>query len=320
MRFFFGNLHGHSAVSDGEGTPDEGYDWARFAAGLDFYAITDHASLISPGEWRLVGESAAKKTVDGKFVALRGFEWSSWTFGHINVYGTSSYVNAKDLSDPDEFYAWLNRTGGLAQFNHPGRVAEAFQGLGYKAAVADNLFGIETGNKEHGNVGGRFLPFFSAGLRRGWRIAPTNNQDNHRLRTNSHRTVIIAPRLSRAALLDALRSRRCYSSDDPNLELRFKFGERWMGSQVVHDKGRVRLDVAVKDDEPINRVELRALDGKLVTARDVEGEAVKASFTIELTGHSGYFVVVRAEDTNEDDPDYTEQVAVSAPIWFFVGR
>jgi len=39
---FFGNLHSHTALSDGSGTPAEAYEHARDVAGLDFLAITEH--------------------------------------------------------------------------------------------------------------------------------------------------------------------------------------------------------------------------------------------------------------------------------------
>lgn len=38
---YLGNLHSHTSFSDGSGTPAEAYAAAR-AAGLDFFAITEH--------------------------------------------------------------------------------------------------------------------------------------------------------------------------------------------------------------------------------------------------------------------------------------
>jgi hypothetical protein len=42
VSIFFGNLHSHTALSDGSGTPAEAYEHARDVAGLDFLAITEH--------------------------------------------------------------------------------------------------------------------------------------------------------------------------------------------------------------------------------------------------------------------------------------
>jgi len=47
LRPYFGHLHSHSGISDGEGTPDEVLTWARDVVGVDFYGMTDHAEQMS---------------------------------------------------------------------------------------------------------------------------------------------------------------------------------------------------------------------------------------------------------------------------------
>jgi hypothetical protein len=42
LTVFFGNLHSHTSLSDGSGTPAEAYEHARDTAGLDFLALTEH--------------------------------------------------------------------------------------------------------------------------------------------------------------------------------------------------------------------------------------------------------------------------------------
>jgi hypothetical protein len=54
---FFGNLHSHTALSDGSSTPAEAYERARDVAGLDFLAITDSNRTIR-AMWRAVVTSA----------------------------------------------------------------------------------------------------------------------------------------------------------------------------------------------------------------------------------------------------------------------
>jgi len=58
-RVWFGMLHGHTTYSDGSGTPREAFAAAK-AAGLDFYAVTDHNThdaeegAASKGHWSRV--------------------------------------------------------------------------------------------------------------------------------------------------------------------------------------------------------------------------------------------------------------------------
>jgi predicted metal-dependent phosphoesterase TrpH len=50
-RRFKGNLHTHTANSDGDATPDEVVAWYR-DAGYDFLALTDHDLLTLPADHR----------------------------------------------------------------------------------------------------------------------------------------------------------------------------------------------------------------------------------------------------------------------------
>lgn len=319
MNFYFGNLHSHTSFSDGSGTPDQAFDWARYTAGFDFYAVTDHAEQVSSSEWNTTGASADAKNADGQFVALRGFEWSNPNFGHINVLNTSSYTGATDTYDPDDFYAWIDNNNGLAQFNHPGRESVTFQDLAFKASLYDNFYGIETGNKNVGNVNGEYLPYFSTALANGWRAAPVTSQDNHSLSTNSHRTVIIAPSLTRADLLEAIRERRLYSSDDPDMKVSFKSGDYWMGSNIVSSAGTYVFDVEVIDNEPITRIEFLNQQGTVLDTHypTAGATSVTTSFAADVSTYDCFYVKVYESDTNNDEPNYTRQITISAPIWVY---
>ncbi len=89
----WGDLHMHSALSDGTGTPDEIYAraWAR---GLDFAALTDHDTIVG---WRMLPSEHhelidATRLFDARddFIALHAFEWTTPPlpegYGHRNVY------------------------------------------------------------------------------------------------------------------------------------------------------------------------------------------------------------------------------------------
>lgn len=102
----WGQIHGHTIMSDGLGTPDEYYRYARDVSNLDFAAITDHGiwtdADIQPGDqkvdpnllrhyldkkaWRVIQESSRKYNEPGKFVTLLGYEWCSTKYGDKNIY------------------------------------------------------------------------------------------------------------------------------------------------------------------------------------------------------------------------------------------
>ncbi len=113
------DLHNHTLFSDGDGDPAAAFASMR-EHGLDVAALTDHAVLggalgvvasacgagctsvrgIDEESWERSAELADEADDPGSFTAIRGFEWSSPTLGHVNVWFGQQWI------DPE-------RTGGL---------------------------------------------------------------------------------------------------------------------------------------------------------------------------------------------------------------
>lgn len=139
---YFGNLHAHTAFSDGSGNPDEAFAHARDVAKVDFLAITEHNHLIGgkdatpeqrtaiytgPAKDALV-PAAANATVPGKFVAIYGQEFSTMSKGnHLNIFDIDNVIQLADVPNGDHaaLLKWLDKnrdsTGEIpiVQFNHP---------------------------------------------------------------------------------------------------------------------------------------------------------------------------------------------------------
>jgi hypothetical protein len=125
------DLHNHTLYSDGDGDPAQAFASMR-AAGLDVAALTDHATIrkafgeaeiACPGgacgglegmdevRWRATRDLADTANADHSFTAIRGFEWSSPTLGHMNVWFSQDWVDPLSTAG--------NTTGeGLAQYLH----------------------------------------------------------------------------------------------------------------------------------------------------------------------------------------------------------
>ena len=320
MNVYSGNLHSHTAYSDGTGTPAQVYQFAR-ASGLDFYAITDHSEQISPAEWQDTANASRAYNQDGKFAAMTGFEWSGGV-GHINVFNTASYRSTADSRTVDSLAAWTSANGGFGQFNHPasGISFNEFKLLGRNAQ--DTIRLIETGNSGAGNNTGFFYNYFIKALDSGWVVAPTSNQDNHSLKINCHRTGVVAPSLTRENITAALAARRVYSSDDQSMQLIFKCGADWMGSDLARDPGKQKFTVMVKDDEDIDSIQLVSNGGAVLqkVAFKTTEHYKKVLWEPEIDfqqPRAYYFVKVTERDTNNEDESHRgNQVAISAPIWF----
>jgi hypothetical protein len=83
-QIYWGDIHGHSGFSDGSGTPEHHFYYAKNVARLDFNALTDHgelAGLIIGGLDHL--EQAANEAHEpGTFVTFPGIEWTNTQTGH----------------------------------------------------------------------------------------------------------------------------------------------------------------------------------------------------------------------------------------------
>lgn len=124
------DLHNHTLYSDGDGDPALAFESMR-AAGLDAAALTDHSTVskalqdigtpcelggcglvgIDESRWQTTREIADANNREAAFTAIRGFEWSSPTLGHMNVWFSETWIDPLSTNG--------NTTGdGLGQFSH----------------------------------------------------------------------------------------------------------------------------------------------------------------------------------------------------------
>jgi hypothetical protein len=165
-QILFGDLHVHTTWSidaylyglplfSGEGAhpPADACDFARHCAGLDFYALTDHAEGLTPERWRASIASVrdcnarAGDPARPDLVAFAGWEWTQTGetpdthFGHKNVIlrGTAdSEVPTRPIS------ALADDTMQRARYLWAARMAEAALSVGPTRPYAAFLAWIRT--------------------------------------------------------------------------------------------------------------------------------------------------------------------------------
>ena len=91
---YYGHLHNHTTVSDGTGTDDEAYNYAKNVAGLDYFSTANHVGSIEEGEWAAIKAAADKYNEDDVFTAFWGFEWSG--SGDVTVINTDDYTTISE--------------------------------------------------------------------------------------------------------------------------------------------------------------------------------------------------------------------------------
>ncbi|MDD5502902.1 MAG: CehA/McbA family metallohydrolase [Candidatus Thermoplasmatota archaeon] len=364
MNVYFGNIHSHTLYSDAdEGMPEETLAWARDTVKYDFYAITDHSELFTipftnyenfpdmqpvlVNKWDDIGAKVDEFNKNGSFVAIRGFEWTSEEYGHINIFGTDTYttsypsmpvIGTTDWStDLNTLYTWIDEHNAFAQYNHPcdaeGSGAQNLGNFTYDQRVGDNFFAMETGNADLGNNDEYYYNYYHILLDNGWKMAPTNNLDNHHFNYTSHRTAVICKNLTRNDIMEGIKAKRVYSTDDPNMEILFSNGANWMGSTMNYTASVAVFTTVVLDDENITKLELIGNGGKVVAektfAAGQDSRIVSWMPIVNVTENGYFFLKVTEKDENNDEAQRynTElnvaekkdtggvQVAVTAPIW-----
>lgn len=299
MNHYRGTLHQHSSYSDGasDRIPADYMQQVK-DMGLDFVGATEHSDtydVFTPfgtgedcvetpdnfqtcfvpsgpeqiAKWDATLDQATAATNDD-FLAIRGFEWTSDRFGHINVYFSQNFSNAKTDggygASMESFWDWFTRdpldsvgTGGsgstnppyggggdgLAHFNHPGDkcVDESDAACDWNAYAMqpdarERLFGMELFNR--GRVD-RYLPFWFTALDAGWKVSPVGSEDEHGHDFGSEglpKTVTVASSLDEAGVKDAWLARRTYAQSAGNdFRLTVNAAGHPMGSTIECETG-----------------------------------------------------------------------------------
>ena len=294
------------------------------------YDMTQAASDSSRDLWKeYKGKVAAFNQSQSTIVAIGGFEmtWSGGP-GHINTFNTPGIVsrNNKTLNSKTNdagmkaYYALLSRGEGvdsISQLNHPGKTFGNFADFSYWDGVIDTrVYMVEVGNGE-GQIGaGGYYPSYEQyimALDKGWHVAPTNNQDNHKGKwgnANDARDVIITDNFTEEGIYAAIRERHMYATEDKNLEVTYTVNGNLMGTIIKDVPEKLTIEVTVNDPDihdSIKKVELVANSGRVVHTWDSAAELTKGSLSVELKPEYSYYFV----RVTEGDGD----LAVTAPVW-----
>ncbi len=84
-QIFWGEIHGHTEMSDGTGAFENLYYDAKHNGSLDFAAAADHACYFTDNQWEWMQDITNSFNKDGEFCTLVGYEWAG-NQGHRNIY------------------------------------------------------------------------------------------------------------------------------------------------------------------------------------------------------------------------------------------
>jgi hypothetical protein len=282
LQVYWADLHGQSEETVGSNSIDDYYIFARDVALIDIAAHQGNDFQVTDAFWQTVNDKARAFNEAGRFVTFPGYEWSGNTplGGDRNVYfagegGAIVHSCADLLPGKRSAYATARTARDLfkALSAQQGPQAFAFAHVGGRYAdLGMHDAEIEWAIEVH-SAWGTFEWLVEDALRRGYRMGICANSDGHKGRPGASYpgdgefgsygglTCVLAGRLDRESILDALRARHFYATTghrgllDVCLDRRDGL-QAMMGDVVQVDEHSPMLSIRAVGTAPIERIEV----------------------------------------------------------------
>jgi hypothetical protein len=331
---YFGDLHTHSQYSNDciereklLRTPDDLHAYAREVACADFHGVADHhqpwdkrRNRIPPDLWEKTVEAARKHNEPGEYVAFMGFEFRGPRGDTTVVLGEEMDHEEIDREEFDRIdRLWEGLEGRdfitIPHFHNQGRLpaGEWISAESREIEPALEIYSCH-GSYESGDVNERHIPEIKSFrpdrngqyfLKEGYRYGFVCNSDGHKgVVANNGLTAVFAEELTRAAVLEAMRARRCYGTTNARIRLVFTVNGELMGAELPRtDEQDIVIDVA--GEGPFKAVDLLK-DGELCKRWKPYEDAFRVELTEECTEPCNWYVRATQMDNH---------IAYSSPIW-----
>jgi len=274
-----GDMHAHTAFSDGESHPREAFNDAKQVEWLDFWTLTDHANLLTnpipvndtcpstnpdqasdvcymspaPGRTEFAEMKHQAQRFQGEaFVSHAGFEWSSFIEGHVNVYNTQAWTDAFQTGQApmDGLYTWLEGEklddDRYATFNHPGREPLTFDNFSYEPRMDEFFVSLEAFNKDDD-----YTDTYLKALDKGWHVGAHGVSDGHeddeRVDPDRGHSVSLMTELSEPALDRSFQQHHTVGIRGMDQDARLYVDDTLMGEVVPNPGSTVEVEATVYD-------------------------------------------------------------------------
>jgi hypothetical protein len=280
-RTFWGDLHGQTRATVGTGTIEEYFAFGRDVALLDTMCHQANDFQVTEAEWQRLRRQIDRFHADGRCVIFVGYEWSGMTpgGGDRNVMfrsdaaslHRSSHAEVDDMADAasdcfpvTELFAQLRGRDDVLLIPHiGGRYADV---VGFHDPALEPVVEIYSD-------WGRFEWLLEDALRAGHKVGVVSNSDGHKGRPGASHpgastfgacgglTCVLAEALTRDAVFEAIRARRCYGvSAAQRIHVELRVNGLPMGAEG-RATGPVRIVGRAAGTGPIERIDvLRGVD------------------------------------------------------------
>ena len=335
MNLYWGDLHVHSAYSIDciqrarmDMTPADLMDSARYRAGLDFFAVTDHHEPsrgthrhIGPEKWGRTIRDVASRHEPGQFVVFPGIEFRCRRGDTAVVFSRSpDYADIARPEWADIRALWHGLAGtdylSIPHFHNPGSLPEG-EWWRHETPAHEPVLEIFS---DHGSYeredppeNGRALckafrtdrcgvHFLKAGYRYGF----VANSDDHKGHAGVNGlTAVFSRELTREAILEAYRARRVYGTTNARIRLLLTGNGQLMGS-ILPNAEYKELAIDVTGENRLKRVDLFR-NGDIFRRFVPRSHSFRTCVIVRDAAPASWYVRVTQVDNH---------IAYSSPIWF----
>jgi len=336
LKLFYGNLHEHSDISVcqriHDQSVDESYQNMRDITALDFACVTDHGFNMNPYYWSYTGKLARMNHDPGRFLTFLGEEWTSTFeqynekhpygfYGHRNLVFADPYFpkwfNAQTRQTPAQLWEELRKMNAdFVQIPHQladtGNVPTDWNFTDEKAQPVAEIFQVRGSYEYKGapREAVRITPkagyFIHDAWARGIVIGVIASPDHG---GGYGKACVFAPELTREAILDAIRARRCYGTTAAKIFLDVRVNGHLMGEKLKEPAtGPVEVKIATRCPADIERIEVCRNNQFVYTVSPNGRQADLTYVDMEPPdGRSYYYVRLIQKDG---------EIAWTSPVWF----
>ena len=345
LKTYWGDMHTHSQLSHhGLGTPYQVFDYGKNVSYLDYLSFTEH-SYIPDSQYRAGINTGNQFNVDGSFVTLNGYEWSTAAFGHKCVYFNSANPPAiiTNYNNPDYLLSTVFQQGGLVHVTHSTGLWGAPATYNTDWTYFDPA--VQTNAEVTGNSGICFelenpqyaqtrtiIPGTTVqdGLARHYIFGLIGASDNHQGRPgknpnpefNAFFTYVypnltskdvgisasLAPSLTRNNIFQSLKTRHNYATTGARILIDYRLDDHLMGDYFAWDSAAAfpTLSATIHGTDTISRIDIVKNNNNIVSYTPNSLDYSFSYIDSAATFNSYYYL--RIFQTNTD-------MAWTSPIW-----
>jgi len=310
---FWGEIHTHTDLSDGNGSPENNFEIAK--SHLDFWAMADHAydEVVfdrdyredGPGRhllnerWERVQDLCRTYEHPGTFIPFLAYEWTNFQYGHHNVYYLDYDQPIRMPPTLPELYGALRNEDALVIPHHGGYpvgvCGKNWDFHDEHLTPFAEIYSLHGSSEGPGGIdpiltyGSWMGPGASGGsvqegLARGYRLGIMASSDSHGDHPGAYDNGLIAAyaeELTRPSLWETFRRRRIYGVTGDRIALDVSINGRPMGSSFRCEGNRA-IRISVLGWDKIDRVDLIKNNAFLHTFVEPEGRTARLSGTVRF--------------------------------------